>query len=147
MRWGTIPQLTMMFSFALCVLLFETKAIEWSLVRILDTAGMVIFMYCIHILYLRKGRTQGLITTGLFRYTRHPMYTGLFLMNLTSWFPEPASYDELFYVLQALFLATMLIAGWFQEKETLARFGAEAEDYYRKTPRFFFMYPFRSRAA
>ncbi len=147
MRWGMIPQMTMVLSFVLCMLLYETKATEWSWFILIDMAGSGIFMYCLYILYIRKGRTNGLITSGLFRYTRHPMYTGLFLMNFSSWLPERASSDFFFFALQAVFLSTMIIAGWFQERETLVRFGAEAEEYYKKTPRLFFMYPFRGRAA
>lgn len=70
------------------------------------------------------------------------MYTGLFLMNLVHWLPHPVSMALPFFLLQAVFLTCLVLAGWFQEQETLERFGAEATDYYRRTPRLFFMYPF-----
>ncbi len=144
MRWGMIPQMTMILSFIICSLLYGTTDTGWSPIRIIDMAGSGLFLYCLYVLYVRRGRTTGLITTGPFKYTRHPMYTGLFLMNLSWWIPLPTSADTLFYTLQAVFLCTLIIAGWFQEKETLARFGAEAEAYYRRTPRLFFMYPLQN---
>jgi protein-S-isoprenylcysteine O-methyltransferase Ste14 len=70
------------------------------------------------------------------------MYTGLAMMDLAFWIPQLASTDTLFFVLQATFCICLLMAAWFQEKETVARFGKDAEDYYQKTPRFVLLYPF-----
>jgi len=108
-------------------------------IRVVSWFGMIIFGYCLFTLYIRKHAINGLVTTGIFHYTRHPMYTGAFLMDLPHFFPPVNA----FWIISAiLFYSGLFIAGYFQEKETLSRFGEEAEEYYSKTPRFFFMYPF-----
>jgi protein-S-isoprenylcysteine O-methyltransferase Ste14 len=139
---GAIFQLTMLASFFATVLLYgrsiEASNSAWV---IPSYVGAVIFCYCLWTLYRGKGKTQ-LQTGGLFKITRHPMYTGFILMNSIFWLPQPASSDLLFFFLQFVFLSCLCVAGWFQEKETLARFGKEAEDYYAKTPRIFLHYPF-----
>lgn len=107
-----------------------------------SNAGSCIFLYCLVILYVKRKRLTELVTDGPFRYTRHPMYTGLVLMDTIFLLPGPASSEPLFFILQATFFCCLVIAAYFQEKETLARFGREAEEYYARTPRLFFMYPF-----
>lgn len=144
MLWGAIPQLSMMVlyiwqqrSYAAFQELSNFSVWLWP-----SHLGLVIFAYCLYILYVRRARITGLITSGVFKYTRHPMYTGLFLMNLNLWLPKPVSNEPLFYIGQSLFLLCLIVAGWSQEKETLARFGKDAEEYYAKTPRLFILYPF-----
>jgi protein-S-isoprenylcysteine O-methyltransferase Ste14 len=124
---------------------------SWSVMRVVDMTGFVLAVHCLHVLYLQGKRRTTLLTTGVFKYTRHPMYTGLLMMDLVYWIPRPVSSHALFYGLQTTFVLTLLAAGWFQERETLARFGAEAEEYYARTPRLILLYPlqrlFRSRTA
>jgi protein-S-isoprenylcysteine O-methyltransferase Ste14 len=69
------------------------------------------------------------------------MYTGAALMSTPYWLPAPPN-EVLFFVTQGIFFTCLIIAAYLQEKETLARFGEEAKDYYRVTPRLFFYYPF-----
>ncbi|MEK7509254.1 MAG: hypothetical protein AAB605_00900 [Patescibacteria group bacterium] len=61
------------------------------------------------------------------------------------WMPKPVSTGYLFLGLQATFFCSMIVAAWWQEQETLIRFGKEAEAYYEKTPRLFVLYPFIAR--
>jgi len=48
-------------------------------------AGLVLVLYCL--IYLQWHRKQGLVTTGPYRFIRHPQYTGflLFTLGLTAW--------------------------------------------------------------
>lgn len=148
MYWGIIPQMTMLACFAATSILYGRSTEGWVPVRVIDAIGAAVFLYCLFVLYLKPQEEDDrhLITTGPFKYTRHPMYTGIFLMSLEYWLPRPASSDTTFYLLQAMFMVTLVVAGWFQEQETLARYGEDAEIYYRRTPRIFFMYPFRRAA-
>ena len=148
MIWGAIPQLTMLA-------LYGWQHLRYGhLIRESQTSiwlwpshfGFLLFGYCLFILYMIRLGPPDLITNGVFKYTRHPMYTGLFLMNLDLWLPKPVSNELLFYVGQIAFVTCMLIAGWSQEKETLARFGKDAESYYARTPRLFIWYPFMRKA-
>lgn len=112
-------------------------------VSFIGEAGFIIFGYYIFRLYMIPRK--GLITSGLFRYTRHPMYTGILLMGLERWWPTSAESLVEYLTTLALFLVGVFVAGYLQEKETLARFGDEAVEYYRKTPRCFLFYFFRRR--
>ena len=109
----------------------------------LTLIGLIIFTYCLYQLYTRKKAQHTLITSGPFKYTRHPMYTAFLLMDSGAWF---APWDLSLILSTTLFLTMLLAAAHFQEKETLARFGPEAEEYYKKTPRVFLLYPFRKYA-
>jgi len=70
------------------------------------------------------------------------MYTGLAFMDISIWFV--ADLNMVFLISAAIFYFGLIAAGYCQEKETIARFGAEAKEYYTKTPRFFFWYPIQS---
>ncbi len=139
---GVFFQVTMMCVFLFSILRwgFEESS-PLSLIFIPSHIGFVIFGWYLYVLYVQKKRETQLITTGLFKYTRHPMYTGLALMNLAHWLPYPPG-EMLFYVVQIIFIFCLITAGWLQEKETIIRFGKDAEEYYKKTPRLFFCYPF-----
>lgn len=111
----------------------------FSIGRMLDILGSLIFISCMVRIYL-DNKDKKLITTGLFRYTRHPMYNGAVLMDLSLCLNQ--SYDPYFWLSALVFYASVFIAGYFQEKETFARYGLEAEEYYSKTPRIILLYPF-----
>ena len=145
---GSIFQFTMFVSFLLMVFqtgahphltdFFHNLVTQWWLWP--SHIGWVVFGYCIYKLYIKHDLFR-LQTGGLFRYTRHPMYTALLFMATQVWFEVP-TYDWYFLLMQTIFVSSVIIAGYCQEKETLARFGKAAEDYYARTPRLFFMYPF-----
>lgn len=144
MLLGAFPQISMLVLYGWQHLRYKqfTSLDVWSPWLWPSHIGFALFGYCLFILYMRQVGPPDLITTGVFKYTRHPMYTGIFMMNLDMWLPEPRSNDLLFYIGQALFILCMVAAAWSQEKETLARFGKEAEEYYARTPRLFIWYPF-----
>lgn len=109
------------------------------LISIAGLSGAILFAWCLYVLYYRRDGQKKLLTHGVFRYTRHPMYTGVILMDLRNWFVP--SYNAMFWISTAVLYVSLAVAGYLQERETLARFGAEAENYYKRTPRFFFLYP------
>lgn len=110
--------------------------------KILSIVGWLIFLYYFIKLYWRSNDKIPLITTGMFKYTRHPMYTGVVILDLIHWNPFVTPTPG-FLAVQALFFASVIIAGYLQEQETLARFGKEAEEYYAITPRLIISYPLR----
>lgn len=80
-----------------------------------------------------------LITADVFSLTRHPMYHGLFVLDSGHFFNQAANLaSPVFWLTWVGFVSSLCIAGWCQEKETLARFGDEAKEYYARTPRFIF---------
>ncbi len=137
---GTLFQLPMIGIYLTIIYLYEplVKVSPWIW---LSHAGFVLFCYCLVHLYVMRKRDNQLIVTGPFRYTRHPMYTGIMLMNLQFWLPFPVSFAPSFIFIQLAFVGCLIMAAYFQEKETVARFGKIAEEYYERTPRLFFLYP------
>lgn len=89
----------------------------------------------------RKGSDR-LIKSGVFKWTRHPMYTLLFIYD----FLARVLYQKItpHLVLTTIgFYFLAITACYFHEQEILARFGQEASVYYAKTPRLFFLYPLK----
>ena len=136
---GFLFQMVLITTFLARTLIFSKLANPPVVVSMIDFIGMGIFGWCFYDLYVRRHRLTGLITTGVFKYTRHPMYTGLFLMDLQFWFVK--EYGPFFLLSTILLYSSIIIAAYFQERETVARFGDEAVNYYRKTPRLFLLYP------
>ncbi len=144
-KLGTIFQLPML-GFYMALLYLYGLQIQWQSHWLwLSHAGLALFFYCLIRLYMLKAKDNKLVVTGPFRYTRHPMYTGLMLMDLGFWLPHPVSVQPFFFLLQSAFVLCLMVAAYFQEKETLARFGKAAEEYYAKTPRLFLLYPLRAK--
>ena len=110
----------------------------------IGTIGVIVCTLSMFRIYYAKE--PKLITDGLFKYTRHPMYTGFLILSIETWchhstwkhaYLEPISWATMF-----LFVVGIFCAGYFQEKELLATYGQDAVDYYKRTPRFFLFYPF-----
>jgi protein-S-isoprenylcysteine O-methyltransferase Ste14 len=105
---------------------------------IVQMAGLGLMSVSMMRIYRHASRDgKALITSDVFAITRHPMYHGMFLADASVFFLADLA-NPWFWVSWALFAFLMLMAGWYQEKETLVRWGSEAEAYYRRTPRFVF---------
>lgn len=141
-RWalrGAVFQLAMFGCYGLNLYWFPFLLSQGSNpLMYLHLLGFLLFTWCLYVLYIRHHALTGLLVTGPFRLTRHPMYFGLLLMDTASWTHQPV-HTPLFYGLQAGFLLALVIAGYCQERETVARFGDPAIAYYNRTPRIPFL--------
>jgi protein-S-isoprenylcysteine O-methyltransferase Ste14 len=87
-----------------------------------------------------RGRPKGqlenttrLVTTGLFRFIRHPLYASLFYLGLGIWLKRIGLETSLLMLLDACaVVATALI----EEGEMKARFGADYAAYMKTSKRF-----------
>ena len=78
-------------------------------------------------------KTTALVTTGIYAYIRHPLYSSLLLLAWGIFFKAPG----LPGVLLALVATTFLIAtASADERECIQFFGAEYREYMKKTKRF-----------
>lgn len=88
----------------------------------------------------RVGKPEGqienttrLVTTGLYRWIRHPLYASLLYLGLGIWLKRVGPETSFLMALDACaVLATALI----EEREMRARFGADYEVYGKRTRRF-----------
>ena len=78
--------------------------------------------------------TTQLITSGAYRFIRHPLYASLLALVVCVWLKAPSSTVNIAMALgSAVFLLATAIV---EEKENLARFGAKYAEYMKYTHRF-----------
>lgn len=95
--------------------------------------GVVVFLAAAIQIYTAKLRRRGLVTTGLYRYSRHPQYVGLALVGLGALLLWPRFLVLITYVLM-LFLYRSLAA--LEERRCVAGFGDRYREYEDHTERF-----------
>lgn len=77
--------------------------------------------------------TTALVTSGVYRYIRHPLYASLFALVWCAFLKNPLAASNLALALAASgFLLTTAV---IEERENLARFGADYAAYMRRTRR------------
>lgn len=79
-------------------------------------------------------RADQLITSGVYRFTRHPQLVGwaLVLLGIALW-----GRSWLALLLTALYLVGVIFLMPIEERKLIALYGQEYRNYQRRTPRFF----------
>lgn len=78
--------------------------------------------------------TTRLVTAGVYRFIRHPLYASLLACSWCAWLKAPLAAANIAMALGATgFLFATALA---EERENLVRFGAEYADYMKRTRRF-----------
>lgn len=78
-------------------------------------------------------KAESLVSTGLYRYMRHPQYTGIMLFTL-GWILHWPSLITL--ALWPVLMAAYVWLALFEERQALEEFGAEYAEYASRTKRF-----------
>ena len=79
--------------------------------------------------------TTTLVTTGVYRFVRHPLYASLLALAWCAYLKNPFALSSVALTLGVSgFLLATAIA---EERENLVRFGAAYDDYMKRTRRFF----------
>jgi len=81
--------------------------------------------------YLDEPQRGKLVTTGLYRYMRHPMYTFAILVLICS----PVMTMNLLYSI-IIFALYFWIGSYFEERNLTKRFGEDYREYQKDVPRF-----------
>jgi protein-S-isoprenylcysteine O-methyltransferase Ste14 len=77
--------------------------------------------------------TTRLVTSGIYRFIRHPLYASLLYLAWGIFFKSPSLLDSCLAVVTTAFL---LATAWADEAECLVKFGEEYAGYMKKTKRF-----------
>jgi protein-S-isoprenylcysteine O-methyltransferase Ste14 len=91
-----------------------------------------IVMYIIVSVNIANTPVNRPVTTGLYRYSRHPMYVTSFLAPVGA---GVASASWLFLLLSVLCIITHFINGIFEERLCLEAYGSDYQEYLDMTPR------------
>jgi protein-S-isoprenylcysteine O-methyltransferase Ste14 len=93
-----------------------------------------------YLLLKRKGKpdsnfenTSLLVQSGIYGYIRHPLYLSIFLLGTGIMLKNPAPVQ---LVLGVINLLAVYITARIEEKEMIAKFGAEYIEYMKKTKMF-----------
>jgi protein-S-isoprenylcysteine O-methyltransferase Ste14 len=78
-------------------------------------------------------KTSALVTTGIYRYIRHPLYSSLLLLTWGMFFKDPAGVNVLLTLAATLFLVATARA---DEAECIRFFGLPYKDYMEQTKMF-----------
>ena len=78
-------------------------------------------------------KTTSLVTRGIYRYIRHPLYSSLLLLAWGIFFKRPDWTGLLFVLAASLFL---IITASIEEQENIRYFGPAYQEYMRHTRRF-----------
>lgn len=96
----------------------------------LTLAGMIL----VFVGWIQIHKSKNLITNGLYKYIRHPQYTGLFLI-ITGWILHWA--DFLTIIMYPILLIIYYRLAMKEEEELFEEFGTEYKEYMSKTKKFF----------
>ena len=78
-------------------------------------------------------RTTTLVTRGIYRYIRHPMYVSLFLLCWGFFFKQPTLLGSVLAVTASIFL---IATSRVEERENLVYFGETYQEYMKRTKMF-----------
>jgi protein-S-isoprenylcysteine O-methyltransferase Ste14 len=78
-------------------------------------------------------KTTTLVTTGIYAYIRHPLYSSLLLLAWGIFFKAPSLSGIAMTLVATMFL---LATAWADERECTQFFGAQYQEYKQKTRRF-----------
>jgi protein-S-isoprenylcysteine O-methyltransferase Ste14 len=141
----TIALMTEMFGWPLLIFLFspvvEIPSLrEWAH-RTLGHAGPVIgtWLSMLGLLLIVLGwskihKATDFVTTGIYRFIRHPQYTGIFLFTF-GWLLHWPTVTTL--VLWPILMAAYVWLALHEEREIAEKFGERYLRYAERTPRFF----------
>jgi len=106
----------------------------WAIVMILSNALLILGIWIVSAGWERVYKAQGqIVTDGIYRYMRHPQYTGIFIITLAFMIQWPTL---LTLILWPFVIWMYVRLAKREEKDVLAKYPQYAE-YLKRTPMFF----------
>ncbi len=99
----------------------------------LGTGFSLVGLVCIAMGWQRIHRAQGLVTQGIYRWMRHPQYTGIILF-ITGWVLHWPTFVTL--LLWPVLVAAYVWLARYEEKQLEEEFGSAYQEYARRVKRF-----------
>jgi protein-S-isoprenylcysteine O-methyltransferase Ste14 len=103
--------------------------------------GLILFIGGLVHISVIKLRKEGLATTGLYKYIRHPQHLGLILISFAFSLFIPETYDLGIYVAEimswSLFSLVLFLWSDLEERQLFKKFGDEFVEYRNTTGAFF----------
>jgi len=136
---------TMLFITLFFIIGFDAGRYHWSCVPIiLRTIGFISIIssfiltflvmkentYLSRIVEIQKERGHSVITTGPYKYVRHPMYVGVIIM----FFFTPLALGSIYGLIPALLLIGLIVIRTYKEDKMLHRELQGYREYAEKTP-------------
>lgn len=113
------------------LMIFVQAAAALGALACIQQTGMLDFLGLRQVLYGQQEDPHSLMTTGLYRYVRHPLYSFLYLFL---WFTPYLSWNLL--ALNLAFSIYLWIGSIYEERKLIEQFGDPYLRYRRSTPRF-----------
>jgi protein-S-isoprenylcysteine O-methyltransferase Ste14 len=142
--WISLPQDSILYQlhgFFLSLLVALQIVFAWLFLKSIFAQNGMIFLGIKQVLmkvrkgklpnYLDEPRRGKLVTSGLYRYMRHPMYTFAMLVLICS----PIMTMNLLYSI-IIFALYFWVGSYFEEKNLVSRFGDDYREYQKNVPRF-----------
>ncbi|MDZ7755589.1 isoprenylcysteine carboxylmethyltransferase family protein [Rhodohalobacter sp.] len=142
--WITLPQDSILYQlngFPFFLLIALQIVFAWLFLKSIFAQNGMVFLGIKQVLsniregklpnYLDEPQRGKLVTTGLYRYMRHPMYTFAMLVLICS----PVMTANLLYTI-IIFALYFWIGSYFEEKNLTNRFGEDYREYQKNVPRF-----------
>jgi len=89
------------------------------------------------IMFIKVGKPKGhienttvLITTGCYKFVRHPLYSSLLFLSWGVYLKNPAYPGVIFIILLTVFVYRMSI---IEEKENISKFGEDYQEYMKRS--------------
>jgi protein-S-isoprenylcysteine O-methyltransferase Ste14 len=135
MKFGKLSKILMMAPIIIGVIYsiflpLKLNTIWFYIGLLMFLSGLILQLMTLYT--FRKAKPDGPFTTGPYRFSRHPLYFGLFLMIISI---SVMSLSWLFLLIVIILVIPLLLNASVEEQYCLKTYGKEYQDYMERTPR------------
>jgi len=129
---NTLSMVLLIVAFIISIFLpLQLMSIWFYLGLLIFLMGLIIDFMALHTFW--KAKPIGPFTTGPYRYSRHPVYFGFFLMYISI---SIMSLSWVFLIITIIFGIHFVLVAPAEERYCLNTYGKEYQNYMERTPRY-----------